>query len=104
MPRLSPRHGVVVDESDDGNAGGNGNHPAQEHPHQINVRTEFVPHIEKNARLNAVAEYHQNRRAAQWDSGENYKREGDEPLLHEPPAFWQLVAAPETFHPGTHYS
>src|SRR5712671_1701928 len=104
MPRLSAGNGVVVNERDYCDAGRNRNHPANEHPHQINIWTEFMPDVKEDARFNPVSKRHENGGSTERNPGENDQRQGNESFLHQSPDLRQLITAPEPFHPGNHYT
>src|SRR4029077_8782034 len=61
-----------------------------------------VSELKQDLSFNAIAEGHKHGGKSQRDTGKNDQRERDQPLLYQPPALGQLVAAAKTFHPGDH--
>src|SRR5271167_1514235 len=104
MPWLRAWHAMMVNETDDGNAGKRSEDPAQSRPQPEHVWPELVAEVIHNPRLNLVAEHQQNGSEDHRNASEDDQEEGNHALLHQPPDLGHLVGIAEALHPRDHHA
>ena len=102
VPRLGAGNGVVINESDDSDAGQGRDDPAKSAPHQQNVRAEIGIEIRYQPVLELAADCNQDGGEGHGYQCEDHQHERDQALLYQSPGLGQFVAAPEALHPGNH--
>ena len=100
VPGLRARNGVVIDKLNDGDAGEDGDGPANQAPEQQHQGPELMAQVKQHARFNAAAEGDQDGGKYKRQACHQHQRDCDQALLHQAPGLGKLIGAAESVHPG----